>query len=81
MEVKMMSNTQDAPKKDLKMSDGLVALGSIAIVGLVAVLIIALVYNRAIWVQGSRDALEVRTSRTVHIEPDAAPDTDPPNQD
>jgi len=47
------------------MSDGIVILGTVAIVGLVAVVTVALVYNRIIWVRGTRDSVEVQTQANV----------------
>lgn len=48
-------------QRDKRMTDGLVILGTVAIVGLVAVLTVALVYNRSLWVKGSSKQLEVET--------------------
>ena len=49
-----------ASKKDEKMADGVVVLGTIASVGLVAVTTIALVYNRPLWVRGNSSEVQVR---------------------
>ncbi|MEL6110894.1 MAG: hypothetical protein AAFU85_33220 [Planctomycetota bacterium] len=57
-----MSNSQDVLSKGRGMSDGAVILGTVAIVGLVAVLTVALVYNRAMWLRGTSDGVEVKTS-------------------
>lgn len=44
------------------MTDGLVILGTVAIVGLVAVTTIALVYNRSFGFRGNKEAIEVQTN-------------------
>ena len=49
-------------EKEKRMSDVFVVLGTVGIVGLVAVAAIALVYNRNLWVKGTDNALEVRTT-------------------
>lgn len=48
-------------RKAMMMNDGLVILGTVAIVGLVAVATVALVYNRGLWVKGSSGQIEVKT--------------------
>jgi hypothetical protein len=60
-----MNSSQDVTKGGKPMSDGIVILGTVAIVGLVAVVTVALVYNRSLWVRGTRDQVEVQTSTTV----------------
>lgn len=45
----------------MTMNDGLVILGTVAIVGLVAVATIALVYDRGLFVRGSKSEMEIRT--------------------
>lgn len=52
-------------KKDGKMADGLVVLGTVGIVGLVAVTTVSLVYNRTLWVRGSRSDIQVHTGRSI----------------
>ena len=50
----------------MSMNDGLIVLGAIAIVGLVAVASIALVYDRGLFVRGSKSEMELRTGdRTI----------------
>lgn len=48
-----------------KMTDGFVILGTVAIVGLVAVTTIALVYNRSFGFRGGKEAIEVQTKVEV----------------
>jgi len=55
------------------MSDGLVVLGTVAIVGLVAVTTVALVYNRSLHVRGSSEGIEVQTSPEM-AQRDATPE-------
>lgn len=52
-------------RKGDKMADGLVVLGTIAIVGLVAVTTIALVYNRSLWVRGNSSEVNVQTGAAI----------------
>lgn len=47
------------------MADGLVVLGTTAIVGGVAVLTIALVYDRPIWLRGDRQSIEAHTTKSL----------------
>jgi hypothetical protein len=42
------------------MSDGIVILGTVALVGLVAIMTVALVYDRRLWVRGSDSQLELK---------------------
>ena len=52
-----MSKITEKPK----MADGLVILGTVAIVGLVAVTTIALVYGRSFGLRGDKQSIEVQT--------------------
>lgn len=56
------------------MSDGMVILGTVAIVGLVAVLTVALVYNRDFWVRGSHESIEFKTSSAENTKPEVTND-------
>lgn len=57
-----MNKLQEVIEKGKTMSDGFVILGTVSIVGIVAVLTVALVYNRPLWLRGSRESLEVHTT-------------------
>jgi hypothetical protein len=46
------------------MSDVLVILGTITIVGIVAIATVALVYDRFLWFRGTKTSVELQTKRT-----------------
>ena len=51
-----------------KMSEVVLVLGTVTIVGLVAIVSIALVYNRSLWVKGTDNSIEMRTDADVRSE-------------
>jgi hypothetical protein len=53
-------------ERESKMADSFVILGTVALVGLVAVTTIALVYNRTLWVSGSDKHVEIRTAESTN---------------
>jgi len=61
---------------ELRMSDGVVILGTVAIVGLVAVATVALVYDRTLGITGSRGKIHIETgeTRTLIEERETQPD-------
>ena len=55
------------------MADGMVILGTVAIVGLVAVTTIAMVYNRSFGFRGTNDSVEVNTRKEVEASAESQP--------
>jgi hypothetical protein len=68
MEATVKSKSLEVPNKEKKMADGVVILGTVAIVGLVGIFAIALVYNRPLWVRGTNKSLDVRTASTANMD-------------
>ena len=50
--------------KDQKMSDAIVILGTLAILGIVAVTTVSLVYNRSLGLRGNKESIEINTRAT-----------------